>query len=100
MKLAQRFIAGTGGSPETKSVKRTDEKEKEIRVVIIQPSASRTKIPRTLYPSSKLLGYYHSSARGLINRPLMKWHSTLAGEGARGPSKSGHRDAGINGILR
>src|SRR5258705_13805574 len=28
----------------------------------MQPSASRTTNPSALYPSSKLLGYYHSSA--------------------------------------
>jgi hypothetical protein len=28
----------------------------------MQPSASRTPNPSPLYPSSELLGYYHSSA--------------------------------------
>jgi len=31
-------------------------------MIIIQPSASRTTNPRVPIPSSKLLGYYHSSA--------------------------------------
>ncbi len=31
-------------------------------MIIIQPSASRTTNPRAPIPSSKLLGYYHSSA--------------------------------------
>ena len=31
-------------------------------MVIIQPSASRTTTPLAPFPSSKLLGYYHSSA--------------------------------------
>jgi hypothetical protein len=31
-------------------------------VVMAQPSASRTSVPRVPFPSSKLLGYYHSSA--------------------------------------
>jgi hypothetical protein len=31
-------------------------------MIIIQPSASRTTKPRAPAPSSKLLGYYHSSA--------------------------------------
>ena len=31
-------------------------------MTIIQPSASRTTNPRAPIPSSKLLGYYHSSA--------------------------------------
>jgi hypothetical protein len=31
-------------------------------MIIIQPSASRTTNPRAPTPSSKLLGYYHSSA--------------------------------------
>jgi len=31
-------------------------------VVIIQPSASRTTSPLAPFPSSKLLGYFHSSA--------------------------------------
>ncbi len=47
--------------PEMKSVKRTAEKSRNL-AVIMQPSASRTTNPSALYPSSKLLGYYHSSA--------------------------------------
>src|SRR6266478_576665 len=31
-------------------------------MVIIQPSAARTTTPLAPFPSSKLLGYYHSSA--------------------------------------
>jgi hypothetical protein len=31
-------------------------------MIIIQPSAPRTTNPRAPAPSSKLLGYYHSSA--------------------------------------
>jgi hypothetical protein len=34
----------------------------ENLAVIIQPSVSRTPDPSALYPSSKLLGYFHSSA--------------------------------------
>ncbi len=49
-----------------KSVKRTAEKSRNL-AVIMQPSASRTTNPSALYPSSKLLDYYHSSACGLIN---------------------------------
>src|SRR5438046_7664710 len=45
-----------------KSVQRTAEKLERILMIIIQPSASRTTNPRTPIPSSKLLGYYHSSA--------------------------------------
>jgi hypothetical protein len=29
---------------------------------VFQPSVSRTKHPSALFPSSELLGYYHSSA--------------------------------------
>ena len=44
-----------------KSVKRTAERLRDL-VVNIQSSASRTPHSSALYPSSELLGYYHSSA--------------------------------------
>ena len=46
---------------EMKSVKRTAEKARHLAVATIQPSTSRTASLCPL-PSSKLLGYYHSSA--------------------------------------
>jgi CTP:molybdopterin cytidylyltransferase MocA len=61
LKIAQRFIAGDRPAFETKSVKRTAEGVKGS-IAIIQPSASRTTNPLALFPSSELLGYYHSSA--------------------------------------
>jgi hypothetical protein len=45
---------------ETKSVKRAAGEQRTCR--IIQSSASRTKHPSAPFPSSELLGYYHSSA--------------------------------------
>jgi len=43
-------------------VKRTAEKTLEDLTLIIQPSASRTSNSSVPFPSSELLGYYHSSA--------------------------------------
>ena len=46
---------------ETESVERTAEKNRKLGANF-QPSAARTAYPSAVYPSSKLLGYYHSSA--------------------------------------
>jgi hypothetical protein len=62
LKIAQRFIAGLSGVRETKPVKRTAE---EIRGSGGYDSAVRFtdyKSFSSFSPSSKLLGYYHSSA--------------------------------------
>jgi hypothetical protein len=61
LKIAQRFHRCDWQEPDTKSVKRTAVKSRDL-VVVVQPSASRRTNPSALYPSSKLLGYYHSSA--------------------------------------
>jgi len=52
-------------------VKRTVERVGDP-AVIMQPSASRTTNPLALYPSSKLLGYYHRPLCGLINPLYVK----------------------------
>ena len=45
---------------------------------------------RLFIPAVKLLGYYHSSALRTDKPAADEGASTIAGEGARGPSKSGH----------
>jgi len=65
LKIAQRFIAGLRHAFGRQSASRTaevNERTASTYSQLIQPSVSRTSSRSHFFPSSKLLGYYHSSA--------------------------------------